>query len=353
MVHILGTDRIQHEFWHCIDESHPEHKGEAPRYKNAILDYYKEIDSQLERLLKFADDQTTVMVISDHGFGPLHKFVYLNTWLLDQGFLTLKTSGMAALKRLAFKLGFSPTNIYRIVETIGLGGMRGGMDMGSRQALLDTLFLSFQDVDWSRTKAYARGNFGQIFINLAGREPEGIVRPGADYDQTVSEIIERLPTLRDPETGKSLVERAERRETLFNGPLLDRAPDIALFMADETYVGLGTADFPANQAASRAIGNTGDHRYNGIFMMQGRGVQGGKLESANLIDVAPTVLHLLGVPIPADVDGHVLTEGLTADLQEVQRSAAAGTVESNPQAAYTPEEEKEILDHLQNLGYLG
>jgi len=353
MVHILGTDRIQHEFWHCMDTTHPQHKGEATRYQNAILDYYRDIDAQLERILKFADQRTTVIVLSDHGFGALHKFVYLNSWLLEQGFLVLRRGGLTLLKRAAFRLGFSPTNIYKMVAALGLGGMRGDMDMGTRQQLLDTLFLSFNDVDWSRTRAYARGNFGQIFINLAGREPQGVVQPGTDYENTVRAIIERLPTLQDPQTGAILASHAKQRDELFSGGATHHAPDIAIFMRDETYVGLGTADFPASGVAGAAFGNTGDHRYNGILIMQGNGVKPGDLGNASLMDIAPTVLHLLGVPVPDDMDGQVLLNALDAARQDVQYTPAAPTEIAIPDAAYTPDEEAEMLQHLQDLGYLG
>ena len=209
-------------------------------------------------------------------------------------------------------------------------------------------------MDWKRTKAYARGNFGQIFLNVKGREPQGIVQPGDDYVRTVDEIIARLPTLIDPTTGQQIVQRAERREALFNGPQIDRAPDIAVFMRDETYVGLGTADFPANTVAEKAIGNTGDHRYNGILLMSGRGVERGDLGRASLLDIAPTVLHLLGQPVPSDMDGEVLLKGLNAEFQqvemvEVEADSAPETVKTD----YTAEEEKEIMQHLQDLGYLG
>jgi predicted AlkP superfamily phosphohydrolase/phosphomutase len=354
MLHILGTDRIQHEFWHCMDQNHPKHKGEAQRYQHAILDFYKTIDSQLERLLRFADEQTTVMVISDHGFGPLHQFVFLNAWLLQEGFLVLKRNTWTRLKQLAFRLGFAPTNIYRLVALIGLGGMRGGMDMGKRQALLDQVFLSFRDVDWGRTKAYARGNFGQIFINLSGREPQGMIQPGVEYERTVNEIIGRLSNLKDPRTGQVLVGQALPKSALFSGSQSDRAPDIAVLMADETYVPLGTADFPANRVCEPAIGNTGDHRMNGILMMNGRGIQAGDLGRASLMDIAPTTLHLLGLPVPSDMDGKVLLPALSADLQQVayQQVAAQGA-SSNAPTGYSAEEEAEILQHLQDLGYLG
>ena len=354
MVHILGTDRIQHEFWHCMDTSHPAHVGEAAQHQDAILDFFRDVDSGLERILKFADDDTAVMVISDHGFGPLHKFVYLNTWLLEQGFLQLRRHPLTMVKRLAFRLGFSPTNVYRMVSMLGLGGVRGGMDMGRRQQMLDTLFLSFKDVDWKRTKAYARGNFGQIFLNVKGREPEGIVQSGEDYERTVRAIIERLPTLTDPQTGAPIVDHAKTRDELFSGPQMDAAPDIAVFMRDETYVGLGTADFPANTVAEKAIGNTGDHRYNGVLLMKGHAISPADLGQASLMDIAPTVLHLMGQPVPSDMDGSVLLAALGADLQQVNYTDV--DAESSPATVptdYTAEEEKEIMQHLQDLGYMG
>lgn len=354
MVHILGTDRIQHEFWHCMDETHPEHSGEALQYQHAIRDFFKDVDGQLDRILQHADEDTTVFVISDHGFGPLTKFVYLNSWLLDEGFLVLKRNALTTLKRLAFRFGFSPTNIYKLVSMLGMGGVRGGMDMGTRQKLLDTLFLSFQDVDWSRTKAYARGNFGQIFVNLKDREPAGIVAQGAEYDAVVTDIIGRLHDLKDPETGAVLFGDAKRRDELFSGDQLWRAPDIAVFMEDERYVPLGTADFPANTIASKAIGNTGDHRFNGILLMHGRGVKSGKLPKASLMDIAPTVMHLMGVAVPEDMDGRVLLGALDDTLQAVTyRHPDASADSSIGDAAYTPEEEAEQLKHLQDLGYLG
>ncbi len=357
MVHILGTDRIQHEFWHCMDTSHPLHQGEALRYQHAIRDFFMEVDAGLPRLLQYADEDTTVMLVSDHGFGPLERFVYLNTWLWQQGFLVLKRDALTRLKAAAFRAGFAPTNIYRLVERLGLGGMRGGMSMNARQQLLDALFLSFRDVEWGRTKAYARGNFGQIFINKAGREPQGIVQPGEDYDRTVTEIMARAETtLLDPRTGQRLLASAQRREALFSGTpeQLDRAPDIALLMKDEAAVPLGTADFPANRVVEAAFGNTGDHRMNGIGIFSGAGIQPGALDEASLMDIAPTVLHLMGQPVPEDMDGRVLLAALTADRQDVRYAPLPDSATSDQrQAEYTAAEQAELLQHLQDLGYLG
>ncbi|MBZ0309392.1 MAG: alkaline phosphatase family protein, partial [Anaerolineae bacterium] len=294
-------------------------------------------------------------VISDHGFGPLHKFVYLNTWLLDEGFLVLKKNALTRLKALAFRFGFSPTRIYKLVAALGLAGVRGGMDMGRRQQLLDVLFLSLRDVNWSKTRAYARGNFGQIFLNVKGREPEGIVEPGLEYDKTAWEIIKRLPGLKDPQTGQPLVARAEKRDALFQGDFIHRAPDIAVFMKDETYVPLGTADFPANTVAEAAIGNTGDHRFNGVLLMHGRGVLQTDLQEASLMDITPTVLHLLGLPVPKDMDGKVLLSALTPDLHAVQYTDQVNenAADSAVHSPYSAEEEAEITQHLADLGYLG
>jgi hypothetical protein len=123
-------------------------------------------------------------------------------------------------------------------------------------------------------------------------------------------------------------------------------------MQDETYVPLGTADFPNNTVAEDAIGNTGDHRYNGILLMAGRGVKHLDLTTASLMDIAPTILHLLGVPVPKDMDGKVLVQALSDDLQDVTYTDAADTTSASA-SGYTPEEEAEMMQHLQDLGYLG
>ena len=113
---------------------------------------------------------------------------------------------MAGLKHTAFRAGFSPMNVYDKMMHFGLGGMKKEVVRGQGQDLMKTLFLSFDDIDWSRTQAYSLGNVGQVCLNVAGREPQGCVQPGDEYEQLRDEIIARLYELRDPETGEQVVE---------------------------------------------------------------------------------------------------------------------------------------------------
>jgi len=122
MLHLLGTDRIQHELWHVMDTSHPQHDpAERKRYGNVVLDFYKAVDAAIGRLLEALDDDTAILVMSDHGFGPVYKFVNFNTWLLQQGLLRLKRSPMTWLRYLLFRWGINYSSAAHWILRLGLG----------------------------------------------------------------------------------------------------------------------------------------------------------------------------------------------------------------------------------------
>ncbi|MCA9245377.1 MAG: alkaline phosphatase family protein, partial [Phycisphaerales bacterium] len=183
MVVFNGTDTISHAMWKFMDSSHPLHDpAKAKKYGNAIRDYYSYVDAKLAAIVDELDDDTTLIIMSDHGFGPFHKFIHVNNWLMDQDFMAVKPGALAALKHRMFRLGFSPMNVYNTLMALGLGSLKREVVRGQGQGLMKTLFLSFDDVDWSRTKAYSLGNVGQIRINVAGREPFGCVARGEEYE---------------------------------------------------------------------------------------------------------------------------------------------------------------------------
>ncbi len=158
--------------------------------------------------------------MSDHGFGPFHKFIHVNNWLIQQGFMSIKRDWRSRFKQATFNMGFSPMNVYNTLMQMGLGKLKREVVRGQGQGLLKTLFLSFADVDWCHTVAYSLGNVGQIYLNVAGREPQGIVKPGTEYEQVRRQIMERLAELRDPETGEHVVETIYRREEIYHGDQL-------------------------------------------------------------------------------------------------------------------------------------
>ncbi|MGD2207300.1 MAG: alkaline phosphatase family protein, partial [Anaerolineae bacterium] len=216
MVVLNGTDTVQHAMWKYTSPDHPLHDpSKYPKYGNTILHYYQYVDHALDELASDLDDETVLMLMSDHGFGPFHKFIHVNNWLRAQGWLQIKREPKAWCKSTLFKLGFAPMEIYNRLMRLGLGKLKREVVRGRGQGLLKTLFLSFDDVDWPRTRAYSLGNVGQIHLNVRGREPEGIVEPGEEYEAVRKEIIARLRELRDPETQEPVVQDVYCREQLY------------------------------------------------------------------------------------------------------------------------------------------
>ena len=179
--HYWGTDRFQHELWHLLDETHPSFdQREHDAHISRIHEYWHAVDSTLGELFDVADDDATVYMGSDHGFGPIEKFLCFNVWLIDEGLLVLKRDAMTLFKRAIFRLGLTPDLAYRSAMKMGLAHLRLSVGVTNRSKLMklaNLLMLSLEDVDWSRTVAFSKGNYGQIFINLRGREEHGSV-PG-------------------------------------------------------------------------------------------------------------------------------------------------------------------------------
>ena len=179
-------DRVQHLFWRYREPAHPANRGRAPapEYARVIEDQYRRGDEVVGKALQFADQQTLVIVLSDHGFGSFQRGVNLNTLLADEGWLALRE------------------------------GKRPGHDC--RDFLLD--------VDWSRTSAYALG-LGGIYLNLEGREAQGTVNE-ARAEELKAAITSRLAGLADPARGTIAVRGARPRQSVYSGPFVGEAPDL-------------------------------------------------------------------------------------------------------------------------------
>lgn len=361
MVYFEGTDRLQHELWHVIDPAHPMHdKQESAQFAERTRSYFRALDVAVRQLVNLAqriDPETTVILMSDHGFGAIHKFVNFNIWLLNEGFLQLKRDIPTQLKRILFNLGFTPSLGYKVSMNFGFANLRLSQGMTNRNKILDLVrraFLSFNNVDWERTRAFSTGNYGQIFVNIKGREPYGSVDM-RDFTTVRSQIARALDKLRDPQTGEKVVARIYEPTEIFWGSFVDDAPDVAFLLA-ENYKALGTLEFASNRVVEPAFGNSGDHRMDGFVGMVGPGIKPGvRVENANIMDVAPTILYLMGLPIPSDLDGKVITPALDEELlasTAIMQGAALG---SRDQVVpdYSDEEAEEVKERLRALGYLG
>jgi predicted AlkP superfamily phosphohydrolase/phosphomutase len=352
------TDMVQHETWRLLDPNHPRHDAEeASAQRERILAFHRKVDADVGRLLSEVDSDTLVVVMSDHGFGPVHSFFLTNNWLASMGLLQFKRNPGTAFKRALFRLGFTPLRMFRIVKALGLGKLRRQVRFQQKAGLLNRVFLSFDDVDWSRTLAFSIGSFGQVYINLAGVRPEGIVQPGQEYEELKERIQREALALRDPRTGEPLMERVYRREEIYSGPYIDRTPDLIVQPQGWQYMAFGHADFGSNKLVEPIIGLSGHHRPDGVLILAGDGVKPGtQVEGASILDLTPTILHALGIDVPEDLDGRVLSEAFEASspvARPVTFSQANVYKDGTSEPDLSDEEMEEVQEKLRGWGYAG
>jgi predicted AlkP superfamily phosphohydrolase/phosphomutase len=273
---IESTDRVQHMMWRFMDRTHPMYDAElAAKYGDSIERVYRRADQFVGDVAQRLDPDTAFLIVSDHGFHSWRKAVNLNTWLVDQGYMTLR-----------------------------------GQQPGEKK--LDDLFGGgefWENVDWTRTRAYAMG-LGQIYFNLRGRESGGIVSPGAEAAQLAGELSERLLTLKDPDDGASIVSAVYKRDDIYAGEYLANASELQVGMAEGYRVSWQTTLGGAPQGVvypnmKKWSGDHGGYDYAttaGVLISNRRVVR----QDASIMDIAPTVLKYFGVQIPGDIDGQPL-----------------------------------------------
>lgn len=317
MVVFMMTDIVQHFFWKYMDITHPAHNVKEPeKYKNAILNCYQLMDNIIGNILSDIDEDTTVIIMSDHGFGPLCKEIHLNYWLKSLGLQKYDGTYSSKIELWLLKRGLSVERISELAKKNGLHGITKMLPKNIKKKVPKRDALSA--INWQGTKAYSYGNLGFICINLRGREPEGIV-PQEEYEDIRNYIIKELQGLKDPESGKNIVETIFKREQLYIGPYVGDAPDLVVAM-DMTYQEIATfSELFVNSVGSieaRDINRrrSGQHRINGTFIMKGKNIkQNSKVENAEIIDLAPTILYNMGIPVPSDMDGKVLKDTFNPD----------------------------------------
>lgn len=261
----MGTDRIHHGFWRFTDSEHRLYEA-GNQYEQAMLDYYRAVDAKLGRLLRFADEDTAILLVSDHGAKRMDGGICVNEWLRREGYLHLKEE---------------PDGPTRLTPDL---------------------------IDWSRTTAWGEGGYYcRLFLNVEGREPEGIV-PADQYERVRAELKDRLEGLGDDQ-GRPIGTLAHRPEELY-GEALGVAPDLLVYFGDLYWrsigqVGTGTVHVFENDTGP----DDANHAHEGLYILVADGVEPGPAEERDLRDVAPTLLRLLGEEVPADMEGTSLVHG--------------------------------------------
>lgn len=352
----MQPDHIQHKFWRYMDESYPGYDPDYDsRFRDSILSIYQRLDSMLGEWRSAFGDDTSYVLVSDHGAGAVHGVMYINRWLREMGYLHLKRALPTRIKFWLAKTDLI-SKLYRLVTMVGLGKVANLVSKPTRNKVLNS-FLSLDDIDWSRTKAYARGAFGQIYVNLHGREPQGIVEPGTEYEQVVIVLMKELKQLKHPETGESLITDIRRRERVYQGPYLDMAADLMFSIQNYRYqssVRMGLEN--KSILGLSEYGDSGSHRPDGIFVFSGKNLQSqGLLSPMQAADILPTILALCGAPIPTDLDGCLSVEAVTKEIYESIQSSSFEdeSLDEIKSPDLDPEEISKLESRLMDLGYLG
>lgn len=274
----IGVDRMHHGFWKDHDPKHRKHDPTS-RFRHAIRDYYRYVDGLLGGLLEQTDERTTVLVASDHGAKRMEGGICINEWLLDRGYLALKERP------------------------------RGPTPLGKLP------------IAWDRTVAWGEGGYyGRVFMNVRGREPNGVVPPER-YEAVRDELVASLASIPD-EVGRPLATRAFRPDRIYRATR-GVAPDLMVYFDDLNWRSVGTVGLGGYHTFENDTGpDDANHAEQGIFILKGPGVAArGRLGERSMLDLAPTILERFGVPVPADMQGRSMLEPRASD--EVAVAAGA------------------------------
>jgi predicted AlkP superfamily phosphohydrolase/phosphomutase len=278
----------------------------------------------------------------------------MNLWLLQKGYIQWKTDWWTRTKSWLHRNGVTPRNLYKVLRALGLSGMRDKMDLANREKWMNRGFMNLRRADWSKTRAYSMGNIlGMIFLNVRGREPEGCVEPGDEYERLRQEIMAELKAERIPGTNQPLFAKVEKGEDVFSGVYQPSGADIVCTPTDWRYQVFGYQDFVSNKFIESYMEMTGHHRPDGILFGIGpKFAKGRWVDDCRLVDMGPTIMHLVGLPIPTDMDGSPLEQLFSDDEWEYpQLLPVEEAQEALPAVELSDDEPKLVMQRLKALGY--
>ncbi|MFP4082679.1 MAG: alkaline phosphatase family protein [Candidatus Aminicenantes bacterium] len=260
----IGVDRIQHAFWKFMD---PEHHlyVEGSKFEHAIMDYYRDLDEKIGELLSSIDKNTAVLVVSDHGAKRMKGAFCVNEWLIEQGDLVVPERPQ------------SPVSLDKV------------------------------EIDWSRSKAWGWGGYyARLFLNIEGREAKGIIPP-EDYEKERDALVEKIKAIKGPE-GQPWKTRILKPQEHFKEARGDY-PDLMVYFDDLSWRSAGTLGHPTLYLLENDTGpDDAVHAQDGIYILYDPQNQGKQRKDAHIMDIAPTILHTLGISVPEDLEGRIISE---------------------------------------------
>lgn len=347
MVVFTSIDRLQHFFWKFMN---PSSDGRDPdlskKYSSVIYDGYRQLDKAIGEIMEKVGKDTTVIIVSDHGFGPLEKHFFTNKWLEEIGLL--KRKKWISRKKFDILL----TNLHRVLTKFIPDTP---FPTWVKKIPLPVPQIKDRDrselINWQETKAY--GNQCGININLKNREPYGIVEPGEEMEKLMAYIQAKFYEIKDASESNDvkIPDWISRKEEIYSGPYIEEADDLYFSMKDRSY--LPDAKVDVNVKFNKSSLGSGMHRRNGIFIMSGPLSRKSNSIRPKMVDISPTVLYLMGLPVFEEMDGRVLEEAIDPVYLKSHPIKVVSSVKySSKGSTYSVEDEEKIAESLKRLGYL-
>jgi predicted AlkP superfamily phosphohydrolase/phosphomutase len=361
------TDWVQHRFWHTLDPNHQKYSSEAAKkYGNVIRDVHLKLDKALGKLMEISGTDVNLMILSDHGVGPLYKVINTNYLLWQIGKLKFKDKLGTKARLSISKVGFRPSQLHKLMGIFSKRLLNNSTKTNDHENtnnetngnnndnnrtfnLAKKIFLTHHDIDWTKTEAFAPFGSGQIFINKYGKFPCGIVKD--NYELVRQEIVNSIKDLNVD--GKQIIDKVFLKEDIFDGEYSEKCPDIQ-FQAVRGYFPIGSLSHGMTSLLEKHH-VSGTHSMEGIIVLKETAADQNYVMppfgDVNLIDIAPTILHLMNLPIPSDMDGRSILEQ-SKGAPKIVNEEITQSSNSIEQVGYTKEEQNDIEDRLRSLGYI-
>jgi predicted AlkP superfamily phosphohydrolase/phosphomutase len=347
MVVFTASDRMGHYLWNYHRTEDLDDSDESQVLHEAIVNFYKEQDKLIDDLVKAAGPDTTVLIMSDHGMGPIHtKITHWNNWLYKEGYLKLDKASSKSPDGWLLRFGLPRDKIGRLARRLpGFSSSRAFRKMKTARTA---------KIDFTASRAY----YTRIFDPVGGIR---VNHEGPGKKELIDKLLSEVRQVVDPATGQKIVRWAYSREECYWGPYTDQMPDIILVLQPDYGSSNRVSNYSAIATDRPYIRDPGGHHMEGIFVATGPQVtqRGEPVEDLNIVDVAPTVLYLMGLPIPEDMDGRVITEIIDPAVlkqRPVTRDHPRGLWPSEAGAHYNVdepqgEEDEVVRERLRALGY--
>lgn len=332
-----GLDWIQHYLWNKEDNK-------------LVKSFYCFLDQIIGELLSKVNNECNVVVLSDHGFKKIKKEIYLNNLLQKWGYLSKREKKFKKVAKVNLR---KILNLTKLIPSFIRRPIKYNLPLFLKKNL--KIWRNYQYnlhsiIDWEKTLAFSYGYMGKIYINKKEFYSKGIVKQGRECKKVRKDLVNRITSLKDPETNEPLVENILLKEEVYSGNEMDNAPDLILIPSNfdfTIYGGFGPSWI--QQPKVRFAG----HNRKGIFIMKGKNILRNSRINAQLIDITPTLLYLHGLPLTKNMDGEVLKEAFSKEFKEKSNVRYKKRFSIKRNSNFEKYEDTQgIIERLKKLGYL-